>query len=156
MTLYEITNEFQDILDNCENMTDDELGNALFEINADFKDKIQNCVYFIRNQQADISAIDDEIKRLQERKAVKSHKVDSVKKYMQIGMETMQRPKIEFADFSVNIQNNPPSVSVINEALIPAEFHKIKIVDTIDKKAIKEAGGCAGTEIVQTRGLRIR
>ena len=156
MNLYEITEQFNAILDDCENMTDDELGNALFEINAEFAEKIQNCVYYIRNQQAHIDGIDAEISRLQERKAVKQRKIDGLKTYMLNGMETMQRPKIEYPEFSVNVQNNPPSVNVVNESLIPSWFIKTKTIETIDKKAIKEAGGCPGAEIVQGKGIRIR
>jgi hypothetical protein len=71
-------------------------------------------------------------------------------------METMQRPKIEYAEFSVRIQNNPPSVNVLDESLIPDEYRTVKTVESIDKKAIKEAGGCKGAEIVQTVGVRIK
>lgn len=156
MTLYEIADKFNDILDSCEDMDDNELGNALFEVNAEFADKIQNCVYFVRNQEADIAAISDEIKRLQERKAVKQRKIDNIKKYMKSGMETMQRPKIEYAEFTVRIQNNPPKIEIADESIIPEQFKKYETVCKIDKKAIKEAGGCLGAEIVQEESVRIK
>ena len=47
-------------------------------------------------------------------------------------------------------------VVIENEDLIPDEFKTEKITIAIDKKMIKDAGGCAGAEIVQEQGIRIK
>lgn len=74
MKLYELTDTYAELvaqLDECE--TDDEaaqLWAQLDEIGSSIAEKADNYARFMRNKQSDISALDDEIKRLQKRKKV--------------------------------------------------------------------------------------
>lgn len=157
MTLYGITERFKLLVDGWDDsITDEEFGDLMFELDLEFKDKVQNCGYFIRNTEADITALDAEIDRLAARKAAMERRITSVKKYVQIAMETMTVEKLSYPEFDFRIQNNPPRVQITDEAKIPANYWKVKTTETIDKKAIKDAGGCEGAEIVQDKGLRIK
>ena len=160
-SLYTIKEEYKKVLDEwgeaeftLEN--EEAFADKLFEIGGEFRDKVENCIYFIRNTEADIEALTAEIKRLQERKAAKKSRIDSLKSYLLNGMKTMMVPKYEYPLFSIRVQKNPPSVKISDEGKIPAEYRIVKEVVSIDKKAIKEAGGCPGAEIVQTEGVRIK
>jgi len=59
----------------------------------------------------------------------------------------------------VSIQNNPPSVRVVNEELIPSHF-MIPQPPKLDKKTIlqklKDGEKVPGVELAQGRSLRIR
>ena len=72
--------------------------------------------------------------------------------------------KIEAADgtFSASVQNNPPSVDIIDLAAIPTEFMRIKIAPppepdkTAIKKALSEGKLIDGASLKQTQRLVIK
>ncbi|OJG77960.1 hypothetical protein RV14_GL001292 [Enterococcus ratti] len=82
----------------------------------------------------------------------------NIKHYLQEEMEKTGKTKIKGELFNIGIQNNPISVNVLNENLIPKEFFT-PIPPKLDKKKLKEElkqGEISGAELVQTKGLRIR
>jgi len=157
MTLYELTDEFRQLTETWDDtITNDEFMIHMDNLNAEFESKIKNCAFYVKNMTGDISAIDVELKRLQTRKKTINNRIDGMKDYMQRNMIELQKPKIDFEIISVRLQNNPPRVNILNDELIPDEFKTEKTIVSLDKKAIKEAGGCKGAEIVQEQSLRIK
>ena len=75
-------------------------------------------------------------------------------------MQTAGKEKFKTNLYSFSVKNNAPSVQILDESLIPAEFIRTKVETAPDKKAISEllkqqipVAGCA---LVQTKSVSIR
>nr|WP_176719263.1 siphovirus Gp157 family protein [Levilactobacillus brevis] len=71
---------------------------------------------------ADEKQLADKIKHDQERKRALSNNISRLKLALQHGMETAGKDKIKDIDLSIWIQNNPVSVAVTDDKLIPGEL----------------------------------
>ena len=155
MKLYEITQAYE----NLASLEDkEEVGKYLDLIEDEFNQKAENTVKVIKNIGADIKALRDEEKRLaQKRKSLQSNQ-DWLKSYLQNNMERLGDKKIKAGIFNINIQKNPQSIKILDEATIPDKY---KIASyRIDKKTLKDdiknGVEIEGAELVQTEGIRIR
>ena len=155
MKLYEITQAYE----NLASLEDkEEVGKYLDLIEDEFNQKAENTVKVIKNIGADIKALRDEEKRLaQKRKSLQSNQ-DWLKFYLQNNMERLGDKKIKAGIFNINIQKNPQSIKILDEATIPDKY---KIASyRIDKKTLKDdiknGVEIEGAELVQTEGIRIR
>lgn len=157
-TLYELTEKYQHVLDLAEQLDAEVLKDTLDSIDDAIEVKAENTAKVLKEMDGQTLAISAEIKRLQERKATLENNSRNLKGYLQAEMEKVGKEKIKTELFSIGIQNNPPSVYVYNEALLPEGFF-IPQAPKVDKKALKEElkhGEIPGAELKQGRGLRIR
>ena len=159
MKLYELTEIYLNLLEMAEQLDQETFQNTLESIQEELEDKVEHTAKFIRCLEADIAAIKAEEKRLADRRRALEEKADRAKDYlkdqlMKAGIERVKRPTI-----TVSIQNNPPSLDVIDETLIPDDF-LIPQPAKIDKKTIlerlKNGEEVPGVTMKQTKGLRIR
>ena len=155
MKLYEITDAYLN-LDEVEKT--DEIIKVLDGIKDEFDKKAENTVKVIRNFEADIQALRDEEKRLANKRKSLEKKKEDLKEYLYFNMERMQVRKVNAGIFDINIQKNPPSIKILDEATIPDKY---KIASyRIDKKTLKDdiknGVEIEGAELVQTEGIRIR
>ena len=159
MKLYELTDDYLNLLEVAEELDEETFQNTLEAIEDAIEDKVENTAFLIRNLEADIKTLKDEEKRLKGRRQALENKVARMKDYLfeqleKAGIDRVKRPLI-----TVSIQNNPPSVRVVNEELIPSHF-MIPQPPKLDKKGIleklKHGENVPGVELQQTRGLRIR
>lgn len=156
--LYELTNSYLKVLEMAESLDDGALKDTLDSIDEVIDDKAENIAKVLKEMDGQTLAISAEIKRLQERKATLENNSRNLKAYLQAEMEKVGKEKIKTELFSIGIQNNPPSVYVYNEALLPEGFF-IPQAPKVDKKALKEElkhGEIPGAELTQTKGVRIR
>ena len=74
-------------------------------------------------------------------------------------MEQLNLKSLDFINQKVTLKNNPPSVKINDEELIPDKFKKEKVSITIDKTLIKSAiqlgEEVPGAEIVINKTLLI-
>ena len=159
MKLYELTDDYLNLLEVAEELDEETFQNTLEAIEDAIEDKVENTAFLIRNLEADIKTLKDEEKRLKGRRQALENKVARMKDYLfeqleKAGIDRVKRPLI-----TVSIQNNPPSVRVIDEKIIPSDFI-IPVAPKIDKKAIlerlKKGEEVPGVELAQGRSLRIR
>lgn len=139
-------------------MDEEILRDTLDSINEAIEYKAENLAKIVKEVEGKAELIDSEIKRLQERKTSLLNNAKSIKHYLQEEMEKTSKTKIKGELFNIGIQNNPISVNVINENLIPKGFFT-PVPPKLDKKQLKEElkhGDIPGAELVQTKGLRIR
>ena len=72
----------------------------------------------------------------------------------------MEIDKVKTPLFTVALQNNPPSVNVIDEKLIPNDYRKTVTTTSISKKDLledlKQGLIIDGVELKQIKSLRIR
>ena len=164
MTLYELTEDYMNLLELAEDPDIDEQAftDTLEGIDGALEDKAEGYAKVIRTLEGDAAACDAESKRLRNKKQTIENNIKRMKAALQYAMETTGKTKFKTALFSFGIQKNPASV-VIDEGYIeniPDRF-LIPQDPQIDKKAIKEAlkagedlEGIAHLE--QTESLRIR
>ncbi|WP_050613289.1 siphovirus Gp157 family protein [Bacillus testis] len=157
--LYELTQGWKYISENAADLDPITLRDTLDAIEEAIDDKAENTAKLIRSLQGDIEAIKAEEKRLAERRKALENRVDSIKLYLQNQMEAVGLDKVKRPTVTVSIQNNPPSINVVDESLIPSEY-MIPQPAKISKKdilsCIKGGGFVPGAEMTVTKGVRIR
>ncbi|HGY0990848.1 TPA: siphovirus Gp157 family protein, partial [Enterococcus faecalis] len=121
-TLYELSNDYLKVLSLAEELDDGTLKDTLDSISDSIDLKVENTAKVVKELESNISIVEKEIKRLQSRKTTLSNNVKYLKGYLQDEMEKVGKTKIKGELFNVGIQNNPVSVNIIDEKLIPIGF----------------------------------
>ena len=106
----------------------------LSEIELAKDEKANGIVYLIKDAKDSEVALQDEIKRLTERKAMFQRKQASMKELLSF---LLQGEKLKTDRFTIFFKTTQ-SVDIVDETKIPAEFINVKEVFSIDKKRIKE------------------
>ena len=161
LSLYELSSTYLEALDA---LTDPEadlpietVNDTLEGLGGELEDKAVNVAKFLGNMEATAKAIKDaETKMAKRRKSLES-RVTWMKSYLKGSMEHTGITKIECPFFKISIQNNPASVNILNEKLIPKEYKEQVISWKIDKTAIKNAikGGKTVPGSVLVNGTRL-
>jgi uncharacterized protein YlxW (UPF0749 family) len=156
--LYELTSNYLSVMEMAEEMDTDTLKDTLESIEEEINDKAENIAKLIKNLNADVDALKTEEKRLADRRKSLENKVTHLKEYLQNQLEVAGLDKVKRPTLTVSIQNNPPSVKVLDEKLL--SDYMIPQDPKLDKKAIltalKEGIEVSGAELQQTRGVRIQ
>lgn len=140
MQLYVLSNNYKNILDLLDNeeIEKEVLNKALEEIDEDIQDKVYNITKAIKNIENNMKACKEEEKRIAARRKQLENRVESLKEYVKSCMTIANKKKIETDLFNIKIAKNPPSVKILDENILPAEFKKEVITFSIDKAALKE------------------
>lgn len=150
MNLYEISNDLKEIEEFIEIQGADTQQSAvvLDAVKEALNTKADGVAKYIKNEEATIDAVDEEIKRLKELKNSKTKRLQSFKDYVITSLNIAGVKKVETSIGKVTVRNYPVlEVNCeINE--IPAMYVKTetKEITTIDKVALKKAIKC-GEEI---------
>ena len=164
MTLYELTNDYAELLLMAEDPDTDPQAftDTLEGIEGAIEDKADNYARVIRNLEADAAACDAEAKRLRNKKQTIENNIKRMKSALQYAMQVTGKRKFKTPLFSFNIQKNPAAVVVDEQYIenIPERF-LVRKDPEINRKAIKDAinagedlEGLAHLE--QTESLRIK
>ena len=145
MNLYTITQDFNDLLDMLNQAQDEgnqeqiSLIEAGLEITQDnFKDKATNYVKFIRSEEAGLSAIDEEIKRLTALKKSKVSKIDNLEARLSNSMKSIGFDKYDLGLFKLSFRKSS-SVEVLDVEQLPEGFLSVMTTIYSFKIAIKKA-----------------
>ncbi|MED5073390.1 siphovirus Gp157 family protein [Anoxybacillus geothermalis] len=158
MKLYELAANYVELMNMADEMDSEAIVDTLEAIRDEIELKAENIAKLIRNLEADARAIREEEKRLNEKRTAIENKVKRLKAYLfkqleHAGIQRIKRPTI-----TVYIQDNPPSVDVVDISVIPEEFLKHKV--EVDKKSIleriKSGEQIPGVELKREKGVRIR
>lgn len=140
MTLYEIDAKIAEAIENIFANADEETGEvspedmeALNLLQMDRNNKLDNIACYIKSEEADAKAIDEEIKALQHRKKVKQNKADRLREFLQFALGG---EKFESSRNKVTYRKSA-QVSITNEDAIPMEFLRVKYEP--NKTAIKDS-----------------
>ena len=165
MTLYDLTNDYMELLQMAEDPDIDEQAflDTLEGIEGALEDKADGYAKVMRMLETDTKGIKAEEDRLSARRKTIEGNVSRMKSALQYAMEATGKTKFKTQLFSFNVQNNPASVVMDESDIenIPERFLKYKDPD-IDRKAIKDAikagdeDAMAIAHMEQTKGLRIR
>lgn len=160
MKLYEYHEAFLNILALFDNPEVDEetITYALQDLNMGFEAKCENIAKWSKSLLLEAEAIKLEEQRLAKRRKALECRAESNKRYMEDAMRLTGKMKFSTPLFSFNISNNPQSLRISDDAVIPSEF--LKVTTTVDKKellaAVKNGLVIDGVEAVQTSSLKIR
>lgn len=157
--LYNIADEYNRAfmaMAEIEDLPEEVINDTLEAIEGSLKDKAISVAGFFRNMESDIEAMKEAEKSIKDRRLVKEKQVAWMKIYLLKNMQRTGITVIECPQFKISLRNNPESVIVLDESLIPSEFKEKVIEWKIDKRKIKEAGGCTGAELVRNQSVVIK
>lgn len=160
-TIYEITDKYKMIQSLIEEGAPEEaFVEALNAIDGELSEKLENYASVIKNIESDVAGIKAEEGRLAERRKAMENSIKRMKENMQSAMVAAGQPKIKGEKFNFTVQKNPPSLKVLDDAVIPPQFITVEEVRNIDKKAIlaelNNGVEINGVEIQQGESIRIR
>lgn len=161
-TLYELSQEYQDLLDALENATDDETiiedTIASTGINERIEDKFEGYGQVISQVKADTTAVDVEIKRLTEKKRTYQNNLKRLKTALLNSMASTNTTKVKTPLFSFSIRNTR-SVEITNAGDLPENVLKPqepKPDKTAIKKMIEAGQEVPGATIKLNESLMVR
>ena len=162
--LYKIAGELSQAIEMYNSVeSDDDLlrvEKMLNDITLTLKDKALSVGHHIIDMRLDIDKVGVEIGRLVSIRDGLKKKEEWLNNYLMANMEAVSETKIESPTLNLKIKENPPSVNILDEGKIPANYITEKVVKSVDKKAIKaswDAGvGVDGTEVIRKKRLEIK
>jgi hypothetical protein len=130
LKLYEITNAILD------SQHEEVNTDAITALQISFQDKAVGCACVVKNLDAEVSAIDAEIRRLQDLKTTRQNNVDRLKAYLLTCMQAAGVDKVESGVHQIRRQLSPMSIEIVNEDSVPVQFKTEVVTVKIDKKGI--------------------
>ena len=140
MSLYNITNNFVDLMDKVQDgtITEEEYNELGEELALELQKKSGNIAGYIQDRNALIDAIDVQIKRLQDYKKSEQNKIDKFKEYVKANMERLGIVKIETELGTLSVVKSPISIEVVDEEKIPDEYKDVVFTTKVNKKKIAD------------------
>ena len=159
-TLYDITNEFEKLLDNLLDHDDSDLIKEIELIEGEFKSKSANVAKYIRNLEHLVAGIKEVENNQKDRRVSLEKKIIKLKDYLRSNFERTNTEKIENDDIVIAMYKNPVKVNIIDEEKIPEEFFQIKETKLLNKDKIKESlkngEDIPGCELIQEKRISIK
>ena len=159
--LYELVGNYKNLeeLEEQEGLTQEMLASALEGIQGSIEEKLNNLCSYIKNIESDVEGIKNEVARLEKMKKAKTNAIASIKTYLFDQLKALNMQKIKTPLFSVGIQKNPASLTILDDTKIPM-IYVVPQELVFDKKAmlkdLKDNIEIQGCEIKQTESIRIR
>lgn len=143
ISLYVLADEYQQAAAQLADldMPDEVVADTLESLQFPIEQKATNVAMFVRNLEATAEAIKAaEVEMAKRRKALES-RAANVREYLKVNMLRTGITKIECPLFKISVRDNPASVRVIDESVIPSQFMRQPDPPppSPDKKAIGEA-----------------
>lgn len=143
MKLYELTDKYKVFNDYANDILEGEADEEDIQMLIDnlesiedlIENKCENIAKMMKNIEVEIKSYKDEEERLAKRRKTIQNRYDGIKSYMQSMLELSGINKVNAGVFNVRIQNNPPSLNVLDESKIPNTY-KIQQPDKIDTKTL--------------------
>ena len=158
INLYELSGAYAEIQELMQEGEED-LEDTLEALEDAIEDKAIGYAKVIRNLESRAKVIREEEKRFAERRRAIENNIKRLKESLQESLEFNDIQKMTTDLFTFNIQNNPPSVKVVDEKVIPHEY-LIEQQPKIDRRSLlndlKNGKVIKGAEIHQGKSIRIR
>jgi len=161
-TLYDLSADYVEILDLMESgETDEALELRLNQLAGRIAQKAEAIAGLVTHLNGIAGMRRAEADRLRTRAQSDEAAADRLKAYLLRHMREIGQDRIETTRYTLAIRQNPPSVAVLEEMLIPKDFIKTVVTESIDKRKIlehvKQTGEVPdGVDIVRTTRLDIR
>ena len=161
MTLYELTGQYQELLDmaEAEDVDPQVIADTMEAVGGEIEDKAEGYACIIKQLEADAVALKTEEDRLAARRKSVENNIRNMKETLQNAMYATGKTKFKTNLFSFNIQKNPASLFIADMDMVPGRF-MVPQPDLPDKAAIKEYlkenGDQSWAQLTQGESLRIR
>jgi len=162
-TLYDLSAEYVHILDllEAEDADADALESELDRIAGKITHKAEAIAGLVMQLDGMSAMRKAEAKRLRERAEADESHAARLRDYLLRHMRAIGTERIDTARFTVSIRQNPPSVEVLEEMLVPPKWLRVVTTTSVDKRAILEHVKATGevpdgVEIVRRTRLDIR
>lgn len=163
MKLYEITEQHKELLklaDESEDMAQ-AVADTMEGLEGEFNDKAISLIHVFNNMGSDVDILDNEIKRLSDRKKSIVNKQNSMKEYLRINMESSEISKISCPLFTITLAKGRDIVQIDDESKIPSDYMDIKTSMTPMKKEIlaemRQGNSIEGVTIIKSaNSIRIK
>ena len=162
-TLYSLPDAFNHVLDLLEAAEDPE-GTADLELELDriagmFIHKAESIAGLVAHLEGLAIVRKAEANRLRQRADVCEARAERLRSYLCRNMESIGQKRIETDRFTLTVRSYP-HVEVLEPAQVPSDYHRVKVIDDVDKQAVmaayrRDGEIVPGTEIVQTSKVRI-
>lgn len=137
-SLYEITNALQVLQEkDIEEMSEEEKAELEQKLEELLVQKSGSVIKFIQNLQSNVDAIKNEEKRLKEARQYLENRQEKFQEYVIKCMDKIEAKEIITDSGILRTRNNPLSVEIEDEDLVPNKYKKQVIETKIDKNAIK-------------------
>lgn len=155
-TLYELKDMYLNLMDL--DLEEEELRNALENIDDEIEVKAENYAGVIKNLEAEVDAYKKEIERMSKIKKSLESRASLLKSNLEQAMIELDKKKFKTSLFPFNIQRNAPGIKILDEDKIPEEFveYEKRIKKNDLKKAIKEGLETDAAILVESESLSIR
>lgn len=158
--LYELRGQYLELLEMASDETIDQqmISDTLEGVDFEIKEQADYSAKIIRTLEGQEDMIDKEIKRLMDKKTVVKNNIVIIKKDLEHTMLLTGKRKIKTDLFNFNIQKNPASVVIDDDAKIPKEYW-IEQEPKLDKKSLSaflKENEVPWAHLSQTESLRIR
>jgi len=132
-SLYSLTTEMNALIDS-ETVTDKQLQ----EVFGNIAEKAQNCAQYNQTLKSQIAVFDDEIKRLETRRAVLKNNLEHFEQYIIENLQRLGVTKLSAGTFQISLVQTQGSLIVDDINAIPPKYITTVQTHTVNKKAIKE------------------
>jgi len=162
MKLYEITGQYtklDEMLGEVEDGGDAQAYHDLAEwITDSLENKVAGICAIIRNNEAEADAIKLEIDRLTKKRKAMENKAQWLKDYLLYHLQEIGQEKVKAGLWSVAVKDNPPSVLLAEDDLLPDEYYRVKKEpDLVKIKADLKAGiSVPYASLFSKKGLTIK
>jgi len=162
MNLYELTQEWRYAVEVAINGCDpetgaipDDIAAIIDSIEQQREQKIENCVYAIRNLNADAMALDAEISRLQAKKKTADNAIERIRQWLCDNMQDGEKVRTSIATVS---RRHSESVSITGDVPNDDRYGRTEFVPskTKIKEALLAGGEIAFAKIIQNPMVVIR
>jgi len=127
--LYKLTEQYQTIegmLDrDIEYINQDEIKETLASIKDEIEEKVSSIGKLVLELKSDAQAVKAEEDRLAKRRSGFTSKMEWLKNYLLVEMQTANVLKVKRDVISVSVQNNPPSAELIDLELVPEQYVRV-------------------------------
>jgi hypothetical protein len=162
LTIYQIEQSYnqlaEELIDNGGELTP-ELSEALAITEEQLQNKSVAYSFVIKQIDSEVDIIDVEIKRLQAMKKTRENASERLKANIKHAMELFNIDEIKTPLVKINFRKSE-AVEVDDVNSLPYAYKTVKVVETADKVAIKEAinngADIIGCRIVANRNLQIK
>ena len=142
LRLYEIADTYLHALENLadvEDLPEQAIADTLEGLQGEFETKAINVAGYIRNIEAEASAVGQARKGMERRQRSLTRHAERLREYVKNHMERTGLPKLKNHYLMLRVQNNPPSVVVDDEKSIPSEYKRTETVTTLLRAEIARA-----------------
>ncbi|CAI1054774.1 Siphovirus Gp157 [Serratia ficaria] len=131
--------KFQELIETSDDLTPEMIADTLEGIEGALGDKLDGAFTYVRNLEGLAKTVDEEVKRLTDRKRSFENRAKSIRKYVLACLLASGQDSLKTTTNTFTAREGVASVVIDNVDLLPDELVTVQTLVAPDKKAIKEA-----------------